>query len=93
MAADSRFARTYTRYLTEIAEETEANGEKLDVRDATQPSDQTPAELATWQRRQRATQFVVPVLAGATIVCGSYLVQSYRAGATAKGVLRRLLPD
>jgi hypothetical protein len=39
------------------------------------------------------TQFLVPALAGANIVCNSWLVQSYRAGATAKGVLRRLLPD
>lgn len=92
-AAATAYAAYCGARIGEIAEETEANGEKLDVRDATQPSDQTPAELATWQRRQRATQFVVPVLAGANIVCGSYLVQSYRAGATAKGVLRRLLPD
>lgn len=62
------------------------------VKDATSPTDQTPAELAVWQRRQRVTQYVVPALAGANIVCGSYLVQSYRMGATAKGVLRRVLP-
>ncbi|MEV0810480.1 hypothetical protein [Micromonospora sp. NPDC050200] len=63
------------------------------MRDATIPTAGTPAEIATRQRRQRLAQFVVPALAGANIVCGSYLVQSYRMGATAKGVFRRLLPD
>jgi hypothetical protein len=63
------------------------------VQDATVPGEDTPAELATWQRRQRVAQFAVPVLAGANIACGSYLAQSYRAGATIKGVLRRLLPN
>ena len=92
-AAATAYAAYCGAKIGELAEEIEANGEKLDVRDATLPSEQTPAELATWQRRQRVTQFVVPVLAGANIALGSYLVQSYRAGATAKGVLRRLLPD
>ena len=46
-----------------------------------------------WQRRQRVTQLLVPVLAGANIVCGSWLVQSYRTGSTLKGVLKRVLPD
>jgi hypothetical protein len=32
----------------------------------------------------------VPLLAGGNVVCNSVLVQSYRAGATAKGVLGRL---
>ena len=92
-AAATAYAAYCGTKLGELAEEIEANGEKLDVQDATRPSAQTPAELATWQRRQRATQFAVPVLAAANIVCGSYLVQSYRAGATAKGVLGRLLPS
>ncbi|MGW5672117.1 hypothetical protein [Micromonospora sp. NPDC003776] len=65
----------------------------MEVRDATLSTPQTPSEIAVWQRRQRVTQYLVPVLAGANIACGSYLVQSYRMGATARGVLRRLLPD
>jgi hypothetical protein len=92
-AAATAYAAYCGSRIGQLAEETEARGEKLDVRDATRSSEQTPAELAKWQRRQRATQFVVPVLAGANIACGSYLVQSYRAAATTKGVLRRLLPD
>ncbi len=61
--------------------------------DATTPTNRTPQRIATWQRRQRIAQYAVPVLAGANIAAGSQLVQSYRAGATAKGMLRRLLPD
>jgi hypothetical protein len=91
-AAATAYAAFCGNRIAEVAEQIETTGEKLDVRDATRPSEQTPPELAKWQRRQRVTQYLVPVLAGANIVCGSYLVQSYRAGATAKGVLRRLLP-
>jgi hypothetical protein len=65
----------------------------VDVHDATTPTDETPPEIAKWQRRERVAQFAVPVLSGANIVLGSYLVQSYRTGATAKGVLHRVLPD
>jgi hypothetical protein len=92
-AAATAYAAYSGSKIGRIAEQIEISGEKLEVRDATQPTSETPPELATWQRRQRITQYVVPVLAGANIACGSYLVQSYRAGATAKGVLRRLLPD
>jgi len=47
--------------------------------------------LASLQRRQRYFQWVVPLLAGANIACGSYLVQSYRPGATVREVMGRLL--
>ena len=90
-------ATAYAAYtgsrIGQLAEEAHRRGEPVEVKDATLPTERTPAEIATWQRRQRITQFAVPALAGANIVCGSWLVQSYRAGATAKGVLRRLLPD
>lgn len=76
-----------------LAEEAERAGTPVQTKDATIPTAATPPEIAAWQRRQRATQFVVPVLAGANIVCNSWLVQSYRVGSTLKGVLRRLLPD
>jgi hypothetical protein len=92
-AAATGYAAYCGTKIGRIAEQAEINGEKIDVDDATRPSDQTPPELAKWQRRQRITQYVVPVLAGANIACGSYLVQSYRAGATVKGVVRRILPD
>jgi hypothetical protein len=76
-----------------LAEEADRQGTLLEVKDATIPGPTTPPEIAKWQHRQRVTQFVVPVLAGANIVCNSWLVQSYRAGSTLRGVARRLLPD
>jgi hypothetical protein len=89
-------ATAYAAYtgsrIGKLAEEAERSGTPLEVKDATLPSAGTPPEIAKWQRRQRVTQLLVPVLAGANIVCGSWLVQSYRAGATVKGVVRRLLP-
>lgn len=75
-----------------LAEEAERAGTPVETKDATIPTAATPPQIAAWQRRQRVTQFVVPVLAGANIVCNSWLVQSYRVGPTFRGVLRRLLP-
>jgi hypothetical protein len=92
-AAATGYAAYSGRKISEVAEQTEAGGQKLEVEDATRPNDQTPPELAQWQRRQRIAQYAVPALAAANIVCGSYLVQSYRTGATVKGVVRRLLPN
>jgi hypothetical protein len=89
-AAATAYAAFCGSRIGKLAEQAERDGEKIDVQDATRPNEQTPPELATWQRRQRYAQVLVPALAGANIACGSYLVQSYRTKATAKGVLRRL---
>ena len=69
-----------------------AGDRPVDVQDASIPNAQTPPEVAAWQKRQRVAQYVVPTLAGANIVLNAYLVQTYRPGAAAKGVLRRFLP-
>ncbi len=73
-----------------LAEEAERAGTPLEVKDATIPVPATPTEIAKWQQRQRVAQFAVPVLAGANIVCNSWLVQSYRAGSTLTGIAKRL---
>ena len=90
-------ATAYAAYtgsrIGKAAEEAARQGQQVEVKDATLPTSGTPAEVAKWQSRQRVTQFLVPALAGANIVCNSWLVQSYRAGSTIKGVLGRLLPD
>ena len=91
-AGASAYAAYSGSRIGKLAEEAQRQGTPVEVKDATIPTPDTPPEIATWQRRQRVTQFVVPVLAGANIVCNSWLVQSYRAGSTLKGVLRRLLP-
>lgn len=90
-------ATAYAAYcgsrISAATEEAQRRGEFVEVTDATTPTAHTPERIATWQRRQRVVQYLVPLLAGANIAAGSHLVQSYRAVATAKGVLRRLLPD
>ena len=89
-------ATAYAAYsgsrIGKLAEEAERQGTPLEVKDATIPTAATPPEIVKWQQRQRLTQFAVPVIAGANIVCNSWLVQSYRTGSTLKGVARRLLP-
>ncbi len=91
-AAASGYAAYSGARIGKLAEEVERSGTRLEVKDATLPSETTPAELKKWQARQRVTQFAVPALAGANVVCNAWLVQSYRAGATVKGVLGRFLP-
>ena len=91
-AAATGFAAYSGSRIGALAEEAEKRGTPVQVKDATLPTDATPPEIARWQQRQRVAQSLVPVLAGANIVCNSWLVQSYRAGSTIKGVVRRLLP-
>ena len=79
--------------IGKLTEQYQAPGRRVEVQDATTPTGETPPEIARWQRRERLAQTMVPLLSGANIVLGSYLVQSYRAGATTKGVLHRVLPD
>lgn len=87
-------ATAYASYcgsrLSKAAEEAESRGEQVDVKDATLPTPRTTQEIATWQRRQRITQYTVPVLAAANVVCNAWLVQSYRTASTLKGVVGRL---
>ena len=91
-AAATGFAAYSGSRIGALAEEAEQRGTPVQVKDATLPTDATPPDIARWQQRQRVAQALVPVLAGANIVCNSWLVQSYRAGSTIKGVVRRLLP-
>ncbi|GIF14988.1 hypothetical protein [Actinoplanes teichomyceticus] len=92
-AAATAYAAYCGKRIADATAEAERMGEPVDVTDATTPTERTPERIAKWQRQQRVAQFVGPVLAGANIAAGSHLVQSYRAGATAKGVLGRLLPN
>ena len=91
-AAATAYAAYSGARIGKLAEEVERSATPLEVKDATLPTENTPAEIRKWQARQRLTQFAVPALAGANVVCNAWLVQSYRAGSTAKGVLRRFLP-
>ncbi|GAA4260410.1 hypothetical protein GCM10022255_088960 [Dactylosporangium darangshiense] len=77
-------ATAYSAYcgmrIGRAAEQAAARGDRIEVQDATVPTADTPPEIAKWQGRQRMTQVAVPVLAGANIICGSYLAQSYVPG-------------
>ncbi|GAA4662903.1 hypothetical protein [Kineococcus glutinatus] len=91
-AAATAFAAYSGMQIGKIAEELHGRGEPVQVKDATLPTAGTDARLASWQQRQRISQFLVPVFAGANIALNSALVQSYRTGSTVQGVARRLLP-
>ncbi|MGY1708866.1 hypothetical protein ACI8AC_05080 [Geodermatophilus sp. SYSU D00758] len=92
-AGATAFAAYSGGKIGKLAEEAERQGRTVEVKDATLPTSGTPEEIATWQRRQRITQFAVPALAGANIVCSSWLVQAQRPVASARGVLGRLFGD
>lgn len=86
-------ATAYAAYTGQkIGKLAKQTGPSLDAKDASTPTASTPAELASWQKKQRAVQYLVPALSGANIVLNSYLTQTYRPGALAKGFVRRLLP-
>jgi len=89
-AAATAYASYCGHEIARAADAAERRGEPVAVKDATTPTQHTPDDVATWQRRQRVAQTVVPLLAGGNIVCNAALVQSYRLGATTRGVLGRL---
>lgn len=84
-------ATAYAAYTGQKVSQLAERHGQVDVQDANTPSSQTPPELAAWQKKQRAAQYLVPVLSGANIVLNSYLVQTYRPGAAARGMLRRVV--
>lgn len=76
--------------IASLAEQAHERGEDVEVEDATTPTERTAGKIATWQRQQQVVQYAVPLLAGANIALGSYLVGSYRPTAAAKGIMRML---
>ena len=92
-AAASAFAAYSGNKIGQLTEQAARSGRQIDVQDASTPSAQTPPDIARWQKRQRAAQYLVPLTSGANIVLNAYLVQTYRPGATARGLLRGVLPD
>lgn len=88
-------ATAYAAYtgmkVGQLAERADREG-RLEVQDASTPTAGTPAELATWQKRQRVAQYLVPTLSGANVVLNSYLVQSYRPATALRQVAHRVLP-
>lgn len=90
--ASTAYASYTGRKVAAAAEAAHRRGESIDVVDATLATDSTPEELARWQKRERAAQYLVPVFAGANITVASYLAQATRPSATIRGVVGRVLP-
>jgi uncharacterized membrane protein len=90
-AGATAFAAYSGQQIGRLTEQAAASGRTVDVQDASTPTAQTPPELAAWQRRQRVSQYLVPLLSGANVVLNAYLVQTSRPGATARGLVRTLL--
>lgn len=90
--AATAYAAYSGRKISQAAEAAAARGEQVEVKDATLPTEKTPEEVARWQKRQRIAQIIQPATTGAVVVLNSYLVQQYRPGAAARGILKRVLP-
>lgn len=91
-AAATAYAAYSGQQIGKLTEQARSNGQQVDVQDASTPNERTPAEIAAWQKKQRAAQYLVPIASGANIVLNSYLVQTYRPMATARGFFRTLTP-
>ena len=90
--AATAYAAYSGRKIGQATEAAVGRGELVEVKDATEPTEKTPADVARWQKRQRVAQYVVPATTGAVVVLNSYLVQQYRPGSTVRGLVRRVLP-
>jgi hypothetical protein len=58
----------------------------------TEPSRETPAEVAAAQRQLAVLQWAVPVLTGALVAMSAFAGEQQRPGSVASGVLDRLTP-
>jgi len=55
----------------------------------TEPSRQTPADVASFQRQMRVLQWVVPALTGALVVVTAYMGEQQKPGQVLRGMLSR----
>ena len=62
------------------------------VAEATEPTVETPPEVARAQRRLGVVQWTVPALTGALVVLNAWMGEQQRPKAVAAGAARRLLP-
>lgn len=80
-------ATGYSRALGKKLEH--ANG--TPVKGVTEPSDQTPHDIAMAQKRLRALQWVIPALTGALVVITSLAGEQQKPGQVAKGMWGRII--
>ncbi|SBT39109.1 hypothetical protein [Micromonospora narathiwatensis] len=55
----------------------------------TEPSRQTPADVASFQRQMKVLQWVVPALTGALVVVTAYMGEQQKPGQVLRGMLSR----
>jgi uncharacterized membrane protein len=66
--------------------------DKTPVQGATEPSLQTPGDVATAQKTLRPLQWAIPVLTGALLVTSARMGEQQRPTEVASGLLSRLTP-
>ncbi len=81
-------ATAYARY---VGRQIEKAG-RVPVTGPTRPSDETPADVARWQRQERVLQWAVPALTGALVVAGSRMSEQQKPGEVLTGLATRLIP-
>jgi len=63
------------------------------VAGATDPSDQTPPEIAGAQRKLNVLQWAIPALTGSLLVIDALMGEQQRPREVASGLVQRILPD
>ena len=65
---------------------------RVPVAGPTKPNDETPLDVARWQRQERFLQWAVPAATGALMVAGSRMSEQQKPGEVLAGIARRLTP-
>jgi hypothetical protein len=63
------------------------------VEGGTDPSGETPPEIASVQRKLNVLQWAIPALTGSLLVMDSLMGEQQRPGEAASGFVARILPD
>lgn len=63
------------------------------VHGATEPSDQTPSDVAAAQKGLRVLQWAIPVLTGAILVVSARMGEQQRPATVTSGLISRVLPN
>jgi hypothetical protein len=69
-----------------------AAADRTPVQGATEPSSETPAEVATAQKTLRPLQWAIPVLTGALLVASARMGEQQRPAEVASGLFSRVTP-
>lgn len=84
-------ALAVTGYARFVGHKIEQAG-RVPVTGPTKPSDETPRDVARWQRQEQVLQWAVPALTGALMVAGSRMSEQQKPGEVLAGVAKRLTP-